>query len=217
MEWYCDGVPSHYSIVLDRHFGIVSAVTWLFFPFRGVQFSMTLRLTQSDCNNGTTESLNVVDFKAVRDVMAKGEIYNKGPITAAIPLRKFKKDGTPYTEHSERRVLSSTAADRVQCLIFYTYNSPCTKHCLGTDLDLNISAIVKETFQHVSEGYKAFVFSTIYYKDLDQTKAELFTLMKQIEGPKIYCCYETSNGVKCFGLNMNVGPDQHCLSQIEAK
>lgn len=178
---------------------------------------MALKLTQSDCGNGTTESLSVVDFKAVRDVMAKGEIYNKGPITAAIPLRKFSKDGNPYTEHSERRVLISTATDRVQCLIFYTYYSPCTKRCLGTDLDLNISAIVREKFQHISEGYKAFVFSTIYNKDLDKTKDEIYNLMKQIEGPRIYCCYETSDGVKCFGLNMNVGPDQHCLSQIEPK
>lgn len=178
---------------------------------------MALKLTKRDCRRGTTESLNSVEFKKVRDEMAKGEIYNEGPITAAIPLRRFKKDGKPYTEHSERRVLSSTATDRVQCLIFYTYNSPCTKYCLGTDLDLNISAIVREKFQHVSEGYKAFVFSTIYYEDLDKTKDELYTLMRQLEGPKIYCCYETSNGVKCFGLNMNVGPDQHCLSQIESK
>lgn len=195
----------------------MSLLKLFFFFTRGVQFSMALKLTQSDCGNGTTESLSDVDFKAVRDVMAKGEIYNKGPITAAIPLRKFSKDGNPYTEHSERRVLISTATDRVQCLIFYTYNSPCTERCLGTDLDLNISAIVREKFQHISEGYKAFVFSTIYHKDLDKTKDEIYNLMKQIEGPRIYCCYETSNGVKCFGLNMNVGPDQHCLSQIEPK
>ena len=149
--------------------------------------------------------------------MAKGEIYRKGPITAAIPLRRFNKDGKPHTEHSERRVLSSTTTDGVECLIFYTYNSPCTKHCLGTDLELNISDVVKEKFQHVNEGYKAFVFSTIYYKDLDKTKEEIYTLMKQIEGPKLYCCYETTNGVECFGFNMNVGPDQHCLSQMESK
>lgn len=209
-------VPFFFSILAVCYFAVT-----IISLFSGEQFSVVLSLSQSDCKDGTINSLDAINFETVIQTMARGEIYKDGRITAAIPHRLTSPKGNLITKHAEERVLkdinTNTKKD-FECLILYTLNSPCTKYCLSTNNHVSIVPTVTALFQNVKEGYKAFVFDKIYYDDIEnKSKDEVHNFMKKITGPKLYCCYEDRKGeMKCYEYLMNTS-EQHCLSEFDQK
>lgn len=184
----------------------------MFLLFRAHQFSIAIKLTHDECQNGDTGRLNHLDFRRVREAILTGRIYSNELITAALP------GGAPYM-YSELRVLGSIKTDSVQCLIFYTHNSPCTEHCLG-NVD-SIAGIAEQIFnsEDIQNGYKAFVFGEIYYKDVQFISREgMYSKLSKIRGPDVYCCF---GELKChkleFEKDSSYARNHYCLQSLYTK
>ncbi|KAL6471945.1 hypothetical protein MHYP_G00205950 [Metynnis hypsauchen] len=172
----------------------------------------------------------------VKNVM-KGDkkVYNGERLIGATLLPDSKgpinpDTQKPYNFHSEYLLLIKSTPlakdpnpndplmkkllNRDGCVIFYTYNSPCTRTCLNEgNKERNILNALNGLRNH--KGPKAFVYNQIFNKDKNNTVLESY--FKKIEGNNnigkfLHRCY-TDKKYKCQ-LCFNGGEAaKECLDQ----
>ena len=84
------------------------------------------------------------------------------------------------------------------CVVFYTYNSPCTKFCSNPNHCLNILDALDMFKEH--KGPKAFVFTRVWRNDCDK---DISTNLKEVlKHVPLYRC-DGNNCVACGVNNLN--------------
>lgn len=184
----------------------------LFLWNSGIQYSFALQLTKKECEQGKMNFDNNI-FENVRKMMAKRKLFNT-KVIAAIP--NLVINTSSYTEHAEYRVLKhlSKTVNRKKCVIVYSHFSPCTGKCLNKTSSFNIYPLLENVFKNIEDGYKAFVFGSVFPKDLkNQPKQEVFNLLNETQkNVKMYCCFYDYQGMKCSGFSK-----KNCLSEFNDK
>ncbi|XP_072566794.1 uncharacterized protein [Paramormyrops kingsleyae] len=207
----------------------------------GAQYAVAIKVPAEQCMENFDEKfLSYEDTDTVRNDLndETKRLYKGKKMVAARPK------GTGSTAiHSERALLicedSSQAVtpvrdllnkgDENDCVVFYTYNSPCLDYCLNQKNDndqqnreraqkkrgkTNVTPAVKkcilDSLSILTDhpGPKAFVFSQVYRKDRKNTK--LASALKEVaEKVPLYRC-NTNSCIECLDNNNNF--NNQCLS-----
>ncbi|KAG6922809.1 hypothetical protein G0U57_000970 [Chelydra serpentina] len=144
------------------------------------QYAFAATLPHATCNN-PQDVATYLPIRQLADMRNKirpfGALYNppSGNIVAARPREVITPSGK-YTEHSEWRLLSGSNSlvaqltartyGRNSCLIFFTFNSPCSTKCLREAGRSNIVGMTSAAFSPINNNFKAFVFQKIFDYDL---------------------------------------------------
>ena len=117
--------------------------------------------------------------------------------------------GTGFNQHSEYLLLKVPDVagspmkkllneDKTGCVVFYTYNSPCTKTCINPKHCFGILDALKMFDEH--KGPKAFVFTKVWTHDCKEgTSTNLKEVLKHVP---LYRC-DNNNCVACGENNLN--------------
>ncbi|XP_062384467.1 uncharacterized protein LOC134071679 [Sardina pilchardus] len=166
-----------------------------------LQHAIAVRFPSDQCTAKT--DLSFEDLPEGGDVRPrlkeKGGIFGHSHLVAARPVGK----GRP-AKHSEFILLMKkdqgktpmeklTSGHLDDCMIFYTYNSPCMKQCQMDGHPRNILTAVEELWGTVT-GPKAFVYNTVYQ---DTGSSDLLPLAGKVS---LYRCF---NG-ECFDCGNTV-------------
>nr|XP_023667251.1 uncharacterized protein LOC111843701 [Paramormyrops kingsleyae] len=205
----------------------------------GAQYAVAIKVPAEQCMENFDEKfLSYEDTDTVRNDLMTKRLYKGKKMVAARPKGTGSK-----AFHSERvllmcedrirtvtpvRVLLNNG-DENDCLVFYTYNSPCLDYCLNQKNDndqqnreraqkergnTNVTPAVKKCILDSLRvltnhpGPKAFVFSQVYRKDRENTK--LASALKEVaEKVPLYKC-NTNRCIECLDNNNNF--NNQCLS-----
>ncbi|KAL7825406.1 hypothetical protein AOLI_G00326130 [Acnodon oligacanthus] len=208
---------------------IISHIQTQYSPGEDTQFAVAINIPAQYCTNDFNEEdfENVLgtekpdDVKNVMNGVKK--VYDGKQLIGAKPLPDTKSPINPQTNkhpnfHSEYLLLINStplakhpnpndplmkkllSTDPDGCVIFYTYNSPCTATCLNEgNKDRNILTALDGLRGH--RGPKAFVYNKIF--DKDKNKPDLKSYFEKIEGNDrigtfLYRCYRDKTCQLCF-------------------
>ncbi|KAL7839141.1 hypothetical protein SRHO_G00257990 [Serrasalmus rhombeus] len=169
-------------------------------PREDVQYAMAVRITKNQCLQGFDGQglgplkTEVDNFK---NTLNTKDVYERQMVIAAKPQNQkyseyrllIENEGKVIKKLLERR----EGRNDEDCVIFYTYNSPCLKTCLNEEEDNKKKERdakrknPKETYRCIysaldvfneHHGPKALVFSQIYREDMN--KIELSECLSKI-------------------------------------
>ncbi|XP_036418569.1 uncharacterized protein LOC118802190 [Colossoma macropomum] len=198
-----------------------------------VQYAMAIRIAKDGCLK-ETDSANFVSLKEEvsqfkNQLEKKGVYYERNTIIAARPSERPDRH-SEYTLLIEdegkaiKNLLKDEKGRKDDCVIFYTYNSPCLDTCLDEEKDKakqilydkqqkkqkqnqnqnqnqgSQSLILKCIYNHLGvlnslQGPRAFVFTQIYRNDKNKDINLLRTAFKEIT--KTIPLYQCDNNNKC--------------------
>ncbi|KAG5269589.1 hypothetical protein AALO_G00203740 [Alosa alosa] len=88
--------------------------------------------------------------------------------------------------------------DKTGCVVFYTYNSPCTSTCTKPGGCYSIIQALDMFKDH--KGPKAFVFTKVWKYDCDK---DISTNLKEVlKRVPLYRCKDNNNCVACTDKNL---------------
>ncbi len=186
------------------------------------QYALAIAFNQDQCTNEQSDiqrEFSMEDAKNVRNLLNGKEKCNlctssKNVIASRpVPISKNKD------EHAEHVLLypvgSSLMSDllreksKAECVVFYSYNSPCVKTCLrGSN---NILEGLKNWINIRKYKMNAFVFQDVWQNnkrsDLEQEFVNINTIVP------LYRCVRTDNVMECRKCVENGVVDSFCLPE----
>ncbi|KAL2096321.1 hypothetical protein ACEWY4_008469 [Coilia grayii] len=196
--------------ILDQN-TLVPVITFLqkYQPKDGQQYAIAFNAPADKCGDYLDQSfLKQYPQKTVKGKLNSEERLYKGD--RLIAARPKPIPGTQNNQHSEYRLmkLPNTATspmanllnkDKKGCVVFYTYNSPCTSTCINPRNCYNIFDALDIFQKH--EGQKAFVFTQVWQHDCDKDiSTNLKEVMKRVP---LYRC-RNRQCVRCEPNNLNM-------------
>ncbi|XP_062408995.1 uncharacterized protein LOC134099965 [Sardina pilchardus] len=146
----------------------------------------------------------------VKDALNSAERLYKGEKLIAAKPKPIPGTKPPRNQHSEYLLLMLPTVDgspmkellnkdKTGCVVFYTYNSPCTSTCITHGRRFNIIEALEMFKTH--NGPKAFVFTEVWKYDCDK---DISTNLKEVlESVPLYRCRDDDNCVACTAANLN--------------
>ncbi|CAB1335610.1 unnamed protein product [Coregonus sp. 'balchen'] len=157
------------------------------FGLEGHQYAMAVRLTQQQCT-GNVINFNIgVQPQEVQQILMTGNVYIGNRLIAA----------TPNTYHAEYRLLWHDgtnpsrmqtllrAANRNECIVFFSTYSPCLERCNVLGGATSILPFM-DVFRAWNDNQKAFVFSSVWNPTISHslmikpTKTQVFDSFMRI-------------------------------------
>ncbi|XP_041920174.1 uncharacterized protein LOC121684250 [Alosa sapidissima] len=151
--------------------------------------------------------LNRYPGRTVKNALnSAGRLYKGQKLIAARP--KPIPD-TKVNQHSEYLLMNVPSVDtspmkellgndNTGCVVFYTYNSPCTSTCTKPGGCYSIIQALDMFKDH--KGPKAFVFTQVWKYDCDK---DISTNLKEVlERVPLYRCKDNNNCVACTANNL---------------
>ncbi|XP_036455159.1 uncharacterized protein LOC118827793 [Colossoma macropomum] len=183
------------------------------------QYAMAVRIAKNQCLQGFNEQgleplkTEVSNFKNNPETR---DVY-EGQMVIAARSKNERHSEYKLLIENERKVIkqlleSKQGRNDEDCVIFYTYNSPCLKRCLNEEADKKtrkihdkqttkgkkLTGIFRCIYNYLDElnslqGPRAFVFSQIYREDVD--KEELSDCFRKIADQ--IPLYQCDNNNRC--------------------
>ncbi|XP_073674174.1 uncharacterized protein [Garra rufa] len=176
------------------------------------QYAIAISVPPDLCKNEQSKIENVFsreEAQNVKNVITEGKtcVLCSPNVIATRPNGKTK-------EHAEHILLFPPGnspmdtllkkTDQNNCVVFYTYNSPCVNKCIkGAD---NIFPGLKD-WKNIRKGMNVFVFEELW-KDVDKNIAEDFKMINELV--PLYRCAST-NVMECQNCVNGNTVDKFCL------
>ncbi|XP_062408475.1 uncharacterized protein LOC134099575 [Sardina pilchardus] len=154
--------------------------------------------------------LHTYPGRTVRNALNSAQRLYVGQELIAAKPRPIPGIIPPRNQHSEYVLLKLPTIntspmkqllnkDKTGCVVFYTYNSPCTSTCIRPGSCYNIIDALDMFKQH--NGPKAFVFTEVWKHDCDKDiSTNLREVLKRVP---LYRCRDNNNCVACTADNLN--------------
>ncbi|XP_065138289.1 uncharacterized protein [Paramisgurnus dabryanus] len=174
-----------------------------------IQYAIAISVPEQQCTDETSSIETVFskgDAEKVKTILTNGQTCElctnseNAPIIAARP-----KSDKIHAEYVLLYPVGNSLMDKLlekakenNCVVFYTYNSPCVTKCISGEK--NIIEGLSNWKNKRSQGINVFVFRTVWHKDA--WRKDLSEEFKKIDAiVPLYQCYgaERINCFKCRG------------------
>uniref|UniRef100_A0A671PC72 Uncharacterized protein n=1 Tax=Sinocyclocheilus anshuiensis TaxID=1608454 RepID=A0A671PC72_9TELE len=179
------------------------------------QYSVLIRVPSQQCTTqfnldsvfNTEEVKNGLNHFKNNDQRRIYEFTGDSVSLTATKPTKETPGSKKFKYHSEYVLISSVAPNQSplekiltntnnnQCVVLYTYNSPCIKKCI-TDANKNILKGLLDWKVKQTTGIKAFVFQEIWQGDLSANLEEQFAKIDNLV--PLYRCVKNDNQMQCY-------------------
>uniref|UniRef100_A0A671PEL5 Uncharacterized protein n=1 Tax=Sinocyclocheilus anshuiensis TaxID=1608454 RepID=A0A671PEL5_9TELE len=199
------------------------------------QYSVVIRVPYQQCTDkfsldsvfSTNEVKNAFnDFKTNKQRRIYEVTKDSVSLTATKPSR-MQISYSKETLHSEyiliypKDAANTSPLDKIlnminddQCVVLYTYNSPCITKCIN-DKDDSITYGLSNWLNTQTTGIKAFIFQEIWHGDSTASSENLEKQFAKINNlVPLYRCVENNNQMQCYKCG-DAGSEklhQNCVS-----
>ncbi|XP_042609326.1 uncharacterized protein LOC109070810 isoform X1 [Cyprinus carpio] len=186
---------------------------------KDLQYALAIAVHQDQCTNEQSDiqtEFSLTDAANVRNLLIgkqKCELCTSSKnVIASRPIKKKKEE-----EHSEHVLLYPVGTSLMDnlleekssadCVVFFSYNSPCVKTCLQSDD--NIMEGLRNWINKRKAKMNAFVFQDVWQNDKRSVLEEEFKRINAIV--PLYRCARTADVMKCQKCVENNVVDSFCL------
>uniref|UniRef100_A0AAR2KBA0 Secreted protein n=1 Tax=Pygocentrus nattereri TaxID=42514 RepID=A0AAR2KBA0_PYGNA len=178
------------------------------------QYAMAIRTARDICLKGFNQNKTIFDLLRKEVAQFNSTLSSKGNNTVYIGQNVIAAT-YKNNKHSEFRLLIENNGSAIfnlttpegrhnDCLIFYTYNSPCLEMCLNETADKIRSGTKKCIYSFLHnlnslQGPTAFVFTKIYRKDVEKKECLIKAFRNITYTVPLYQC--DSNCKQCEERN----------------
>ncbi|KAG5269590.1 hypothetical protein AALO_G00203750 [Alosa alosa] len=170
------------------------------------QYAVAIRLPKEYCTSNTQQSITGLPDQATVHaelVTKKRTEYRLFVSENLIAARPFKRqEGNIFaSEHSEYLLLNKiwkdektpmthlTSGHPDDCVVFYTYNSPCLRQCLNTDGEEKNIITPLQNLVNTHTGPLAFVFNKIFDQHKESQGSQGKQLLSLAQAVPLYHCH----------------------------